>query len=64
MHLHLHKGALHRALHIPQGQKIPDATLQGARHSRNAHMRKMANLAAAMKHWHHGGPKHGTGSGM
>lgn len=54
MHLKLHKGALHRALHVPEGKKIPESMLAQARHSRNQHMRKMANLAEAMKHWHKG----------
>ena len=40
-----HPGALHRALHIPQGHKIPATLIARAKKSKNAHMRKMATLA-------------------
>lgn len=54
LNLHLKKGALHHALHIPQGQKIPESTLRSAMHSHNALTRKRARLAEAMRHWKHG----------
>lgn len=51
--MHLRKGGLHDALHIPQDQKIPADRLAAAKNSPNAHVAKMANLAATMKHWKH-----------
>lgn len=53
MHLKLKKGALHRALGVPESKRIPADMLASAKHSHNAHMRKMATLAANMRHWHH-----------
>jgi hypothetical protein len=41
-----HKGRLHRALGIPEGQKIPAKRIAEAKHSSDPHMRKMANFAA------------------
>lgn len=43
------KGALHRALGIPEGQKIPEARLQEALHSSNPKIRKEAELAKTLK---------------
>jgi hypothetical protein len=40
-----HKGALHRALHVPQGQTIPAAKLKRASNSSNSHTRHMAQFA-------------------
>lgn len=40
-----HRGMLHRALGVPQGERIPAAKLEAARHSKNPHMRHMANFA-------------------
>lgn len=37
-------GALHRALHVPQGKKIPPAKIEAAKH-KGGHLGKMANLA-------------------
>ena len=54
MHLHLKKGALHKALGVAQGKHIPESMLAQAKHSRNQHMRKMATLAENMRHWKHG----------
>ena len=51
--MHLRKGGLHRALGIPEGQKIPTSRLESAANSDNEHIRKMANLAKTMKSWHH-----------
>lgn len=39
-------GGLHRALGIPQGQKIPAARLAAAKNSTNPRIKRMANLAA------------------
>ena len=40
-----HPGRLHRALGVPEGQKIPASKMAKAKHSKSGHMRKMANLA-------------------
>jgi len=50
--MHLHKGGLHRALHIPEGETIPKEKLNEARNSKNPHVREMANLAHTMEGWH------------
>jgi hypothetical protein len=49
----LRKGGLHRALHIPEDEKIPADRLEAARNSKNAHVAHMANFAHTM-----GGFKH------
>lgn len=41
----LRKGRLHRALHVPEGEKIPAAKLEAARHSSNSAIAHMANFA-------------------
>jgi hypothetical protein len=48
---HLNKGGLHRALGIPEGQKIPADRLEAAKNSKNEHVRRMANFAATMGHF-------------
>ena len=50
---HLNKGGLHRALGVPEGQKIPEDRLQAARNSKNEHVRKMTEFAHTMKGWKH-----------
>jgi len=53
-----HKGALHRALGIPMGQRIPDRTLIAATH-RPGHVGRMAREAATLRSLpHHHGPLH------
>jgi hypothetical protein len=47
-----HKGALHRNLGVPEGQKIPDAKIKSAEHSGSPKIRKEANLAETLKHMH------------
>lgn len=49
-----HKGKLHRALGVPEGQKIPAAKLQQAKHSKSAAVRKEANFASNAKGFSHG----------
>ena len=44
-----HPGALHKELGVPQGQKIPAAKLDKAKHSTNPTLRRRANLAATLK---------------
>lgn len=46
---HVNKGALHKALHVPEGQKIPEKKLEKASHSKDPHMRKMVNFAKNIK---------------
>ena len=43
-----HKGGLHKALGVPEGQKIPADKLAKAKNSPNEHIRKMANLASTL----------------
>lgn len=50
---HLRKGGLHRALHIPEDQKIPKERLHAAAKSDNEHVRKMAQMAINMSHFKH-----------
>jgi hypothetical protein len=44
-----HKGALHKALHVPEGEKIPSKKLAKATHSKNPKVAKMANLAKTLR---------------
>jgi len=46
-------GGLHRALHIPEGQKIPASVLAKAKRSKNPRVRKMAVLADTARHFKH-----------
>jgi hypothetical protein len=43
------KGALHRKLHVPEGEKIPEKKLAKAEHSKNSTERKEANLAKTLR---------------
>jgi hypothetical protein len=47
------KGALHRALKVPEGKKIPEGKLERAEHSSNSKLRKRAQLAETARHFHH-----------
>ena len=49
----LNKGGLHRALGIPEGQKIPAERISAARNSSNKHIARMANMAHTMAGWKH-----------
>ena len=55
-----HPGALHKALHVPKGEKIPEKKLEKAEHSSNPHLAKKARLAETLKSFHHakGGKVH------
>ena len=44
-----HKGALHKSLGVPAGEKIPEKKLEKAEHSKNPTLRKRANLAETLK---------------
>lgn len=48
-----HPGALHKALHVPEGEKIPTKKLAKAAHSKNPLMAKRAHLAETLKGLHH-----------
>lgn len=50
---HLRKGGLHRALHVPEGDKIPAEKLEAARHSSNDHIKHMAGFAHVMSGFKH-----------
>lgn len=42
-------GALHSALKVPEGKKIPEAKIKKAEHSKSPLLRKRANLAETLK---------------
>ena len=46
------KGALHRSLHVPKGQKIPLDKLHKAEHSKSPTLRKRAQLAETLRGFH------------
>lgn len=48
-----HPGALHRALGVPAGQKIPASKMAKAIHSSSPRMRRMANLAKTLGKMRH-----------
>jgi hypothetical protein len=50
---HLRRGGLHAALHVSPDSKIPAEKLAAAKHSKNEHVRHMANFAATMSHFKH-----------
>lgn len=50
---HMNKGGLHRALNVPEGEKIPAEKLAAAKNSKNEHVRHMANFASTMEGWKH-----------
>ena len=45
-------GALHKALHVKEGEKIPESKLKKAEHSKSGIMRKRAALAETLKKMH------------
>ena len=50
----VHKGALHRALGVPEGQKIPASKMEGHHSGR---VGRMIASAKGLKAMHHGGKK-------
>jgi hypothetical protein len=52
-----HPGALHRALGVPKGEKIPAAKLAAARNSDNPRIAKMAGLAHTLEGMNKGSAK-------
>lgn len=49
-----HKGALHRALGVPEGEKIPESKLAGHHHG---HLGRMIAAAKGFKAMHHKGSR-------
>jgi hypothetical protein len=47
-----HKGGLHKALGVPQGEKIPKSKIEKASHSKDAHLRHMAQFAKNVSEGH------------
>lgn len=45
----VHKGALHRALGVPEGSKIPKAKIRAALKSQSQHVRAMARSALGLE---------------
>jgi hypothetical protein len=45
-------GALHKSLHVKEGEKIPESKLKKAEHSKNPKTRKRAVLAETLKKMH------------
>ena len=43
-------GALHKSLHVKEGEKIPESKLKKAEHSKNPTTAKRAHLAETLKH--------------
>ena len=46
------KGALHKSLGVPSGQKIPASKIDAAAHSSDTTLRKRAILAKTLKKFH------------
>jgi hypothetical protein len=44
-----HPGALRKSLHVKEGEKIPEAKLKKAEHSKNPTTKKRAVLAETLK---------------
>jgi hypothetical protein len=53
-----HPGALHRELHVPEGEKIPKKKIEKAAHSDNHKLAERAHLAETLGRMHHGGGAH------
>ena len=49
------RGKLHDALHVKEGEKIPEKKLVKAEHSKNPVLKKEANLAKILKTFHRKG---------
>lgn len=44
-----HPGSLHKSLHVPHGDTIPQGKLNNASHSENPSLAKKANLAKTLE---------------
>ena len=47
-----HPGALHKALHVKEGEKIPLSKIKKAEHSKNPTLAKRANFADTLRKLH------------
>lgn len=47
-----HPGALHKALKVKKGEKIPEAKLEKAEHSKNSKLARRARLARTLRKLH------------
>ena len=47
--MHMKKGALHKSLHVKEGEKIPESKIKKAEHSKNPTLKKRAVLAETLK---------------
>jgi len=47
------KGALHKTLDVPEGEKIPEKKLEKAEHSKNPLTKKRAIFAETLKKFRH-----------
>jgi len=45
-----HPDSLRKALHVKEGEKIPEKKLKAAEHSKNPKTRRRANLAETLSH--------------
>jgi hypothetical protein len=50
----VHKGALHKALGVPEGQKLGQSKISAALHSKNPRIRRMAASAKGLTAMHKG----------
>lgn len=48
-----HPGGLHRALGVPEGEKIPAGKMKSAANSKSGHIRRMVALAHTLRALHH-----------
>jgi len=53
-----HPGKLHRRLHVPEGEKIPEKKLEKAEHSSDPSERREAALAETGRRFGHKGGRH------
>jgi hypothetical protein len=51
--MHMKKGALHKSLHVPMGEKIPEKKIKKAEHSSNPTLPRRAHLAETLKKLSH-----------
>lgn len=50
--MHMEKGALHRELHVKEGERIPADKMEKAEHSKDPHIRKQVALAETLSRFH------------
>lgn len=52
-----HPGSLHRALGVPEGEKIPASKMAKAAHSKSGAIRRKVALAHTLEGFHHAAHK-------